>query len=60
MIFRRLVPLLPNARIISGSIEWRPTPAFRSPTALTIEWDTVAITIAEFGGTWWSRVPTHR
>lgn len=58
MIFRRLVPLLPNARIISGPIEWRPTPAFRSPTALTIEWDTVAITIAEFGGTWWSRVPT--
>ena len=60
MIFRRLVPLLPNARIVSGPIRWRPTPAFRSPTALTIEWDTVAITIAEFGGTWWSRVPTDR
>lgn len=58
MIFRRLVPLLPKARIVSGPIQWRPTPAFRSPTALTIEWDRVAITIAEFGGTWWSRVPT--
>ncbi len=59
MIFRRLVPLLPNARIVSGPIEWRPTPAFRSPAALSIEFDTVAITIAEFGGDWWSRVPTH-
>jgi len=59
MIFRRLVPLLPNARIVSGDVVWRPTPAFRTPTALTIEFDTVAITIAEFGGDWWSRVPTQ-
>ncbi|MSW94073.1 MAG: hypothetical protein F2806_03935 [Actinobacteria bacterium] len=55
-----MVPLLPNARIISGEIEWRPTPAFRAPKALTIEFDTAAITIAEFGGNWWSRIPTKR
>jgi cytochrome P450 len=60
MIFRRLVPLLPNARIVSGAVQWRPSPAFRSPVALSIEFDTVAITIAEFGGNWWSRVPTQR
>ncbi len=60
MIFRRLVPLLPNARIVSGPVQWRPTPAFRAPVALSIEFDTVAITIAEFGGNWWSRVPTQR
>jgi cytochrome P450 len=60
MIFRRLVPLLPNAKIVSGPIQWRPSPAFRSPMALSIEFDTVAITIAEFGGNWWSRVPTKR
>ena len=60
MIFRRLVPLLPNARIVSGPVQWRPSPAFRSPLALKIEFDTVAITIAEFGGDWWSRVPTQR
>lgn len=60
IIFRNLVPLLPNARIISGEVEWRPTPAFRAPKALTIEFDTAAITIAEFGGNWWSRVPTKR
>jgi len=60
IIFRNLVPLLPNALIISGDLEWRPTPAFRAPKALTIEFDTVAITVAEFGGNWWSRVPTKR
>lgn len=59
MIFRQLVPLLPNAQIVSGPVQWRPTPAFRTPVALSIEFDTVAITIAEFGGTWWSHVPTH-
>ncbi len=59
-IFRQLVPLLPKASIISGPIEWRPTPAFRSPTRLVIELDSVAITIAEFGGDWWDRVPTRR
>ena len=60
MIFRHLVPLLPKARIVSGPVQWRPSPAFRSPMALSIEFDTVAITIAEFGGNWWSRVPTKR
>lgn len=59
MIFRHLVPLLPNARIVSGPISWRSTPAFRTPVALSIEFDTVAITIAEFGGNWWSRVATQ-
>ena len=59
-VFRQLVPLLPKARVISGPIEWRPTPAFRSPTGLVIELDSVAITIAEFGGDWWDRVPTRR
>ena len=57
-VFRQLVPLLPKARIISGPVQWRPTPAFRSPQDLVIEFDSVAITIAEFGGDWYGQVPT--